>query len=56
MAKHLNLYGNIKPCELKAKIDSIKKDEIYQKMVRSGGNNSVQRVEKRLQYANRIFG
>lgn len=56
VAKHLNLYGNIKPCDLKAKIDSIKKDEIYQKMVRSGGNNSVQRVEKRLQYANQIFG
>lgn len=56
IAKHLHLYGSIKPIELKAKIDSIKKDEIYQKMVRSGGNNSVQRVEKRLQYANRIFG
>lgn len=56
IAKNLHLYGNVTPSVLRRKIDEIKRDEIYQKMVRSGGNNSIQRVEKRLQYANEIFG
>lgn len=56
IAKNLHLYGTVTPSVLKRKIEEIKSDEIYQKMVRSGGNNSIQRVEKRLQYANEIFG
>lgn len=56
IAKHIDIYGGIKPNDLREKIAEVKKDEIYQKMVRSGGNNSVQRVEKRLEYANKIFG
>lgn len=56
IARHIDLYGGIKSNELRNKISEIRKDEIYQKMVRSGGNNSIQRVEKRLEYANEIFG
>lgn len=55
VARNIHLYIGIKPNDLQKKINEIRKDEIYQKMTRSGGNNSVQRVQKRLEFANKIF-
>ena len=55
IADNIHLYGNVKPSLIKEKIEQIKSDDIYQKMVRSGGNNSIQRVKKRLEFANKIF-
>lgn len=56
IAENLHLYSEKKPSVIKEKITKVNSDEIYQKMVRSGGNNSVQRVRKRLEFANEIFG
>lgn len=56
IAENIHLYSEKKPIVIKEKINEVKSDEVYQKMVRSGGNNSVQRVKKRLEFANSIFG
>lgn len=56
IAENIHLYANAKPSIIKKKIEEIKSDDVYQKMVRSGGNNSIQRVRKRLEFANTIFG
>ena len=56
IAENIHLYSEKKPVVIKEKINEVKSDEVYQKMVRSGGNNSVQRVKKRLEFANSIFG
>lgn len=56
IAENIHLYSEKKPIVIKDKINKVKSDEVYQKMVRSGGNNSVQRVKKRLEFANSIFG
>ena len=56
IAENIHLYGSIKPSVLRAKIEEVKSDTIYQKMVRSGGNNSIQRVKKRLEFSKEIFG
>lgn len=56
IAENIHLYSEKKPKVIKDKINEVKSDEVYQKMVRSGGNNSVQRVKKRLEFANLIFG
>lgn len=56
IAENINLYGGVKPRILLDKIDEVKSDAVYQKMVRSGGNNSVQRVKKRLEFSKDIFG
>lgn len=56
IAENIHLYSEKKPIVIKDKINEVKSDEVYQKMVRSGGNNSVQRVKKRLEFANSIFG
>lgn len=56
IAENIHLYSVRKPIVIKDKINEVKSDEVYQKMVRSGGNNSVQRVKKRLEFANSIFG
>lgn len=56
ISKNIHLYGNAKPAVIQHKIEEIKKDNIYQKLVRSGGNNSVMRVRKRLEFAKQIFG
>lgn len=56
IAENIHLYSVSKPAIIKNKIDEVRSDEIYQKMVRSGGNNSIQRVKKRLEFANTIFG
>ena len=55
ISKNIHLYGNAKPTVIQHKIEEIKKDNIYQKLVRSGGNNSVMRVKKRLEFAKQIF-
>lgn len=56
IAENIHLYSEKKPIVIKDKINQVKSDQVYQKMVRSGGNNSVQRVKKRLEFANSIFG
>lgn len=56
IAENIHLYGSTKPSIIRNKINEINQDEIYQKMVRSGGNNSVQRVKKRLEFSKEIFG
>lgn len=56
IAENIHLYSEKKPAIIREKIKEVKSDEIYQKMVRSGGNNSIQRVRKRLEFANTIFG
>jgi hypothetical protein len=56
IAENIHLYGNAKTSDIRDKIDEIKTDEIYQKMTRSGGNNSVARVKKRLEFSKSIFG
>ena len=56
IAENIHLYSEKKPIVIREKINEVKSDAVYQKMVRSGGNNSVQRVKKRLEFANSIFG
>lgn len=56
IAENIHLYGSEKPSVIRAKINEIKTDEIYQKLTRSGGNNSVQRVKKRIEFSKQIFG
>jgi hypothetical protein len=56
IAENIHLYGAGKPRIIKDKINEIKSDEVYQKLTRSGGNNSVQRVKKRIEFSKQIFG
>lgn len=57
IAENIHLYGGIKqPQILRNKITEVRSDDIYQAMTRSGGNNSVERVKKRLEFAKSIFG
>lgn len=56
ISKNIHLYGNATPAIIQSKIEEIKKDNVYQKLVRAGGNNSVMRVKKRLEFAKQIFG
>ncbi len=56
ISKNIRLYTMIDSAIIQKKIDEIKVDSNYQKLVRSGGNNSVMRVKKRLEFAKRIFG
>lgn len=56
ISKNIHLYGSVKPIIIRNKIEEIKEDKVYQKLTRSGGNNSVQRVKKRLEFAKQIFG
>ena len=56
VAENLHFYGGAKGSVIKERIAKIKEDEYYQKITRSGGNNSVQRVRKRLEFAKTIFG
>ncbi|MDR6784601.1 hypothetical protein ABIE26_003247 [Pedobacter africanus] len=56
IAENIHLYGGAKSEKIKAKIEVVKSDEKYQAMTRSGGNNSVQRVRKRLEFSKEIFG
>lgn len=56
IAENIHLYGNVKPAVIRNKINEIKTDEVYQKLTRSGGNNSVQRVKKRIEFSKQIFG
>ncbi|WP_184545812.1 DUF262 domain-containing protein [Mucilaginibacter sp. FT3.2] len=56
IAENIHLYGGAKLEKIKSKIEVVKSDEKYQAMTRSGGNNSVQRVIKRLGFSKEIFG
>lgn len=56
IAENIHLYGGANISKIKGKIELVKNDEKYQAMTRSGGNNSVQRVRKRLEFSKEIFG
>ena len=56
IAENIHLYSNVKPKVLIDKLAEVKSDSVYQAMTRSGGNNSVERVKKRLEFAKTIFG
>ena len=56
IAENINLYDGIDSNVLKTKLNQVKSDDVYQAMTRSGGNNSVERVRKRLDFAKTIFG
>lgn len=56
IAENIHLYGNVKPSVIRNKIKEINSDEVYRKLTRSGGNNSVQRVKKRIEFSKQIFG
>lgn len=56
ISENIHLYGGAKVDKIQAKIDLVKRDDKYQAMTRSGGNNSVERVRKRLLFSKEIFG
>lgn len=56
IAENIHLYGSAKIDKIKSKIEIIKGDEKYRTMTRSGGNNSIERVRKRLIFSKEIFG
>lgn len=56
IAENISLYDGIDSNILKTKLSQVKSDDVYQAMTRSGGNNSVERVRKRLDFAKTIFG
>ncbi|GHT77615.1 hypothetical protein AGMMS50262_19100 [Bacteroidia bacterium] len=56
ISENIHLYGTVKPKLIKDKINEIKTNDIYRKLTRSGGNNSVERVKKRIEFAKQIFG
>ena len=56
VAENIQLYSGIQPQILRNKIKEVRSDDVYQAMTRSGGNNSVERVKKRLEFAKTIFG
>jgi hypothetical protein len=56
IAENINLYGTAKPTKVSEKVNEICQDDVFKRITRSGGNNSVQRVRNRIREANRIFG
>lgn len=56
IAKNIQIYSGQKGTVIKDIISKVRSNDIYKKLTRSGGNNSVQRVQKRLQYAKELFG
>jgi uncharacterized protein with ParB-like and HNH nuclease domain len=56
ISENIHLYSNATIDKIRSKIDIIKRDDKYQAMTRSGGNNSVERVRKRLSFSKEIFG
>ncbi len=56
ISENIHLYGGAKIDKIRSKIEIIKSDDKYQAMTRSGGNNSVERVRKRLAFSKEIFG
>lgn len=56
IAENISLYDGIDSNVLKTKLSQVKSDDVYQAMTRSGGNNSVERVRKRLDFAKTFFG
>lgn len=56
IAENIHLYSAARPAVIRAKVQEIKSDEIFQKITRSGGNNSIQRVKKRIEISKILFG
>lgn len=56
IAENIHRYSSVSPKVIKEKLAQVKSDNVYQAMTRSGGNNSVERVKKRLEFAKTIFG
>ena len=56
VSENIHLYGGAKVDKIRSKIDLVRSDDKYQAMTRSGGNNSVERVRKRLIFSKEIFG
>lgn len=56
IAKNIQMYSGQKGATIKDIINRVRSNDIYKKLTRSGGNNSVQRVQRRLQYAKELFG
>lgn len=56
ISENIHLYGGATINKIQSKIDLIRSDDKYQAMTRSGGNNSVERVRKRLMFSKEIFG
>ena len=56
IAKNIQIYSGQKGTVIKDIISKVRSNDIYRKLTRSGGNNSVQRVQRRLQYAKELFG
>jgi len=56
VSENIHLYGSAKVDKIRSKIEIVKRDDKYQAMTRSGGNNSVERVRKRLLFSKEIFG
>lgn len=56
ISENIHLYGGAKVDKIRSKIDLVRRDDKYQAMTRSGGNNSVERVRKRLIFSKEIFG
>ena len=56
IAKNIQIYSGQKGTVIKDIISKVRSNDIYKKLTRSGGNNSVQRVQRRLQYAKELFG
>lgn len=56
IAKNIHLYGNMtKSDQIRVKVEKVKQNDIYKKITRSGGNNSIERVKKRLEIAKSLF-
>lgn len=57
IAENIHLYAAKNPKELKNKIlHEVINDDVFLKITRAGGSNSVQRVKNRLSVATKIFG
>lgn len=56
IAENIDLYTEVETSSIKEKINQIKTNDVYRRLTRSGGNNSVDRVKKRIQYSKQLFG
>ncbi len=54
VSKNMDFYANIDPIKLNAKIEMVKNN--HKNLNRNGGKNQIQRVKKRIKFANEIFG
>ena len=56
IAENIERYSKEDAATILGKIQQIKTDDIYRRLTRSGGNNSVARVKKRIEYSKSLFG